>query len=76
MELNNLFWVTFQSSIILGLVHGVNPCGHSWLVLAHFVVGQKKGGQGCLVDDLFFGRNCCRLSNFRSVVRIGFGCYP
>lgn len=43
MELDNLFWVAFQSSIILGLVHGVNPCGHSWLVLAPFVVGEKRG---------------------------------
>lgn len=45
MEFDNLFWVAFQSSIILGLVHGVNPCGHSWLVLAPFVVGQKQGGK-------------------------------
>ena len=43
MEIDNLFWVAFQSSLILGLVHGVNPCGHSWLVLAPFVVGQKRG---------------------------------
>jgi len=45
MEFDNLFWVAFQSSLILGLVHGVNPCGHSWLVLAPFVVGQKRGGE-------------------------------
>jgi len=45
MELDNLFWVAFQSSLILGLVHGVNPCGHSWLVLAPFVMGQKRGGK-------------------------------
>ena len=45
MEIDNLFWAAFQSSIVLGLVHGVNPCGHSWLVLAPFVVGQKRGGQ-------------------------------
>lgn len=45
MELDSLFWVAFQSSMILGLVHGVNPCGHSWLVLAPFVVGQKQGGK-------------------------------
>ena len=43
MELDNLFWIAFQSSFILGLVHGVNPCGHSWLVLAPFVVGTKDG---------------------------------
>lgn len=45
MEIDSLFWVAFQSSLILGLVHGVNPCGHSWLVLAPFVVGQKRGGR-------------------------------
>ena len=45
MELDHLFWVAFQSSLILGLVHGVNPCGHSWLVLAPLVVGQKRGAR-------------------------------
>lgn len=45
MEIDSLFWIAFQSSLILGLVHGVNPCGHSWLVLAPFVVGKKKGKQ-------------------------------
>lgn len=45
MEIDGLFWAAFQSSIILGLVHGVNPCGHSWLVLAPFVVGEKRGGK-------------------------------
>lgn len=45
MDMDSLFWIAFQSSLILGLVHGVNPCGHSWLVLAPFVVGQKKGGR-------------------------------
>jgi len=43
MEFDSLFWMAFQSSLILGLVHGVNPCGHSWLVLAPFVVGEKNG---------------------------------
>ncbi|PLX72045.1 MAG: hypothetical protein C0615_12905 [Desulfuromonas sp.] len=45
MEFDSLFWIAFQSSLILGLVHGVNPCGHSWLVLAPFVVGEKKGSK-------------------------------
>jgi nickel/cobalt exporter len=45
MEFDSIFWVAFQSSIILGLVHGINPCGHSWLVLAPFVVGQKRGSK-------------------------------
>ena len=45
MEFDQLFLITIQSSFILGLVHGVNPCGHSWLVLAPFVSGTKKGGR-------------------------------
>jgi nickel/cobalt exporter len=43
MEFESIFWVALQSSLILGLVHGVNPCGHSWLVLAPFVYGEKRG---------------------------------
>lgn len=40
---DTLFLVALQSSLTLGLVHGVNPCGHSWLVLAPFVAGDKSG---------------------------------
>ncbi len=40
---NNLFLVAVQSSLILGLVHGINPCGHSWLIIAPFVSGEKDG---------------------------------
>ena len=43
MEASQLFLITVQSSFILGLIHGVNPCGHSWLVLAPFVSGTQKG---------------------------------
>jgi nickel/cobalt exporter len=43
MEFDSIFWVALQSSMILGLVHGINPCGHSWLVLAPFVYGEKRG---------------------------------
>ncbi|TKB54522.1 urease accessory protein UreH domain-containing protein [Ferrimonas aestuarii] len=43
MEFDTLFMVALQSSLVLGLVHGVNPCGHSWLVLAPFVAGSKDG---------------------------------
>lgn len=43
MEFDSIFWVAMQSSLILGLVHGINPCGHSWLVLAPFVYGEKNG---------------------------------
>ncbi len=45
MEINNIFWIAMQSSFVLGLVHGINPCGHSWLILAPFVVGEKEGGK-------------------------------
>lgn len=45
MEFDHFFWIAFQSSLVLGLVHGLNPCGHSWLVLAPFVVGEKKGAK-------------------------------
>lgn len=43
MEADNLFFIALQSSLILGLIHGINPCGHSWLVLAPFVSGEKSG---------------------------------
>ncbi|EGB15702.1 hypothetical protein DND132_2499 [Pseudodesulfovibrio mercurii] len=45
MQFDSIFWVALQSSVLLGLVHGVNPCGHSWLVLAPFVYGEKRGGR-------------------------------
>lgn len=43
MEFDSIFWLAMQSSLILGLIHGVNPCGHSWLVLAPFIYGEKNG---------------------------------
>ncbi|MBC8208871.1 MAG: sulfite exporter TauE/SafE family protein [Desulfobulbaceae bacterium] len=43
MEFDNLFFIALQSSLMLGLIHGINPCGHSWLVLAPFVSGEKNG---------------------------------
>lgn len=43
MEMESLFIAALQSSFLLGLIHGVNPCGHSWLVLAPFVTGEKQG---------------------------------
>lgn len=45
MELETLFFAAIQSSFMLGLLHGVNPCGHSWLVLAPFVTGEKNGSR-------------------------------
>ncbi len=43
MEFDSLFLMAIQSSLVLGLIHGINPCGHSWLVLTPFVVGDKPG---------------------------------
>ncbi len=42
-----------QSSLVLGLIHGINPCGHSWLVLAPFVVGKKSGRQVSVLTGAF-----------------------
>lgn len=39
---DNVFWVVAQSSFLLGIFHGIMPCGHSWLVLAPFVVGERS----------------------------------
>jgi nickel/cobalt transporter (NicO) family protein len=43
MTFDSLFFVALQSSFVLGIVHGINPCGHSWLVLAPLVIGEKNG---------------------------------
>ena len=43
MEFETIFLIALQSSLFLGLIHGLNPCGHSWLILAPFVYGEKKG---------------------------------
>ncbi|WP_040372841.1 sulfite exporter TauE/SafE family protein [Desulfovibrio oxyclinae] len=43
MEFDTMLFVALQSSLVLGLIHGVNPCGHSWLVLAPFVTGDANG---------------------------------
>jgi nickel/cobalt exporter len=40
---DSLFLVAMQSALALGFIHGVNPCGHSWLVLAPFVAGDASG---------------------------------
>lgn len=42
MPLDTMFFVALQSALVLGLIHGVNPCGHSWVVLAPFVVGDTS----------------------------------
>jgi len=42
-----------QSSFLLGILHGVMPCGHSWLILAPFVAGEKDGKKVSLLTFLF-----------------------
>lgn len=42
-----------QSSLLLGLLHGVNPCGHSWLVIAPFVSGETRGRRIALLTGSF-----------------------
>lgn len=53
MELEPLFLAALQSSFLLGLIHGVNPCGHSWLVLAPFVTGEKRGSRVITLTSAF-----------------------
>lgn len=53
MEIESLLVAAIQSSFLLGLLHGVNPCGHSWLVLAPFVAGEKKGSRVALLTCAF-----------------------
>jgi nickel/cobalt exporter len=53
MELETILFAAIQSSFLLGLLHGVNPCGHSWLVLAPFVTGEKNGGRVALLTSAF-----------------------
>jgi len=53
MEFDAFFWVAAQSSLLLGVVHGINPCGHSWLVLAPFVVGKADGKRAFVLTAAF-----------------------
>lgn len=36
------FIVAIQASIVLGLLHGISPCGHSWPILAPFCITAKS----------------------------------
>lgn len=53
MEFESFLLAAIQSSFLLGLLHGINPCGHSWLVLAPFVSGEKKGTRVALLTVMF-----------------------
>ncbi|WP_421903599.1 sulfite exporter TauE/SafE family protein [Maridesulfovibrio sp.] len=54
MDFDSIFLVAMQSSLFLGLIHGINPCGHSWLVLAPFVYGEKNGKRVFSLTTAFF----------------------
>ena len=47
------FVVALQASIMLGLLHGVSPCGHSWPILAPFCI-TAKGMRKCINVWFFF----------------------
>lgn len=53
MEVETLLIAAIQSSFMLGLIHGINPCGHSWLVLAPFVSAEKSGQKVALLTVSF-----------------------
>lgn len=55
MEIETLLAAAIQSSFLLGLIHGVNPCGHSWLVLAPFVTGEKRARKVVYLTCAFLG---------------------
>ena len=45
MPHDTIFLAALQGGLLLGLIHGVNPCGHSWLVLAPFTAGSRDPGR-------------------------------
>lgn len=49
----SLFFAALQASLVLGLIHGINPCGHSWLVLAPFVVNGRDGRRAAVLTISF-----------------------
>lgn len=56
MLFDSVFLVALQSALVLGLIHGINPCGHSWLVLAPFTYNAKNGSRVVsLTSGFIFG---------------------
>lgn len=49
----SIFSVALQSSFVIGLIHGINPCGHSWLVLAPFVSGERRASRVAWLTFMF-----------------------
>jgi nickel/cobalt exporter len=53
-DANNMtFIVALQTSIMLGLLHGISPCGHSWPILAPFCI-TTKSMRRCMAIWFFF----------------------
>jgi nickel/cobalt exporter len=55
IDYDSVFFISAQSSLILGLIHGINPCGHSWLIIAPFAIGNKDGKQVFFLTCSFLG---------------------
>ncbi|MGE4291753.1 MAG: GAP family protein [Desulfovibrio sp.] len=55
MPQEHVFLVALQSSLLLGIVHGINPCGHSWLALAPFVSGERRAARVLALTAAFLG---------------------
>lgn len=49
----SVFAVALQSSFLIGLIHGINPCGHSWLMLAPFVSGERRAARVAWLTFMF-----------------------
>lgn len=47
------FIVALQTSTVLGLLHGISPCGHSWPILAPFCI-TARGMRKCINVWFFF----------------------
>ncbi len=63
------FFVALQASIVLGLLHGITPCGHSWPILAPFCI-TAKGMKKCINVWFFF---CLGTTSACLVLGIIFG---
>lgn len=55
MEFETLLFAAIQISFLLGLLHGVNPRGYTWLVLIPFVSSEESRGRVALLTSAFLG---------------------
>jgi nickel/cobalt exporter len=47
------FFVAAQTSIILGFLHGLSPCEHSWPILTPFAIGSKNMKRVMRIGTIF-----------------------